>query len=136
MCLLAIQYQLVPEAPVLVAANREERYDRPSLPPAIQSGKPRVLCGVDEQAGGTWLGVNQNGMFVAVANPDRLGLFGTLTSHAEVRNLRIVDIRIEVTDHWATGALAGINDGRIASCYSTGMIIGYDFPHGLGGLVG
>ena len=68
MCLLAIQYQLVPEAPVLVSANREERYDRPSLPPSIQSGKPRVLCGVDEQAGGTWLGVNQNGMFVAVAN--------------------------------------------------------------------
>ena len=68
MCLLAIQYQLVPESPVLVAANREERYDRPSLPPSIQSGKPRVLCGLDEEAGGTWLGVNQNGMFVAVAS--------------------------------------------------------------------
>lgn len=68
MCLLAIQYQLVPDAPVLVSANREERYDRPSLPPSIQSGKPRVLCGIDEHAGGTWLGVNQNGMFVAVAN--------------------------------------------------------------------
>ncbi len=68
MCILAIQYQLVPEAPVLVAANREERYDRPTQPPSIQSGKPRVLCGLDEEAGGTWLGVNQNGMFVAVAN--------------------------------------------------------------------
>lgn len=68
MCLLAIQYQLVPEAPVLIAANREERYDRPTLPPSIQSGKPRVLCGIDEEANGTWLGVNQNGMCVAVAN--------------------------------------------------------------------
>jgi hypothetical protein len=68
MCLLAIQYQLVPESPVLVAANREERYDRPSTPPSIQSGKPRALCGIDQQAGGTWLGVNQHGMFVAACN--------------------------------------------------------------------
>lgn len=68
MCLLAIQYRLVPEAPVLIAANREERYDRGSTPPSIQSGKPRVLCGLDEEAGGTWLGVNQNGMVCGVAN--------------------------------------------------------------------
>ena len=68
MCLLAIQYRLVPEAPILVAANREEFYDRPSLPPAIQSGKPRILCGTDQQAGGTWLGVNQHGLFVAACN--------------------------------------------------------------------
>lgn len=68
MCLLAIQYRLVPEAPVLVAANREEFFDRDWQPPSIQSGKPRVLCGTDKQAGGTWLGVNQNGMFVAVSN--------------------------------------------------------------------
>src|SRR6266516_441619 len=43
MCLLAIQYKSVPEAPILVAANREEAYDRPTLVPSIQPGKPRVL---------------------------------------------------------------------------------------------
>ncbi len=68
MCLLAVQYRLVPESPILIAANREEYYDRPSLPPAIQSGKPRALCGIDQRAGGTWLGVNQNGMFVGICN--------------------------------------------------------------------
>lgn len=68
MCLLAIQYKLVAESPILVAANREERYDRVSIAPAIQSGKPRVLCATDQQAGGTWLGVNQQGMLVAVCN--------------------------------------------------------------------
>ncbi|MCA9188263.1 MAG: NRDE family protein, partial [Planctomycetales bacterium] len=68
MCLIAIQYKLVPDAPVLVAANREERYDRVSLPPSIQSGKPRVLSGIDQEAGGTWLGVNQNGLFVGACN--------------------------------------------------------------------
>ena len=68
MCLLAIQYRLVPESPVLVAANREEFYDRASLVPSIQSGKPRILCGLDQKAGGTWLGVNQHGLFVAACN--------------------------------------------------------------------
>jgi uncharacterized protein with NRDE domain len=68
MCLLAIQYQLVPESPILVAANRDEAYDRPSSLPSIQSGKPRILCATDQQAGGTWLGVNQHGLLVAAAN--------------------------------------------------------------------
>ena len=72
MCILAIQYQLVPDTPILVAANRDESYDRPFAAPSIQSGKPRVLCGIDQQAGGTWLGVNQHGLFVAACNRSKL----------------------------------------------------------------
>jgi hypothetical protein len=68
MCLLAIQYRLVPEAPILVAANREETYERPWSNPSIQPGKPRVMCGIDGKAGGTWLGVNQNGLFIGASN--------------------------------------------------------------------
>lgn len=68
MCLLALQYKTARDAPILVAQNREERYDRPSQPPRIQSGRPRVVCGIDRKAGGTWFGVNQHGMFVDVAN--------------------------------------------------------------------
>jgi len=65
MGLLAIQYKTATEAHILVAANREERYDRPWLPPSIQSGKPRTLCGLDQPSSGTWLGVNQHGLLVA-----------------------------------------------------------------------
>jgi uncharacterized protein with NRDE domain len=68
MCLLVIQYRVSPSAPILVAANREELFDRPSLPPRIQAGPPRVLCGVDQRATGTWLGVNQHGLLVAATN--------------------------------------------------------------------
>ncbi len=68
MCLFAIFYRRLPGAPVLVAANREERFDRPARPPHVQPGRPRVVCGIDEQAGGTWLGVNQHGLLVAVTN--------------------------------------------------------------------
>lgn len=68
MCLLAVLYRLVPESPILVAANREEYFDRPSTSPSIQSGKPRVLCGSDQRSGGTWLGVNQHGLFVGLCS--------------------------------------------------------------------
>ncbi len=66
MSLLAIVYHLVPEAPILVAFNREERLDRICPTPSIQSGKPRVLGSIDQQTGGTYLGMNQNGLFVGV----------------------------------------------------------------------
>lgn len=66
MCLLAIQYRLVPESPILVAANREEFLHRRSSPPTIQSGKPRILSPGDQHSGGTWIGANQNGMFVGI----------------------------------------------------------------------
>jgi hypothetical protein len=68
MCIMAILYRSARNAPVLVAANREELFDRPTQHPRIQSGTPRVICGIDRQAGGTWLGVNQHGLVCAVAN--------------------------------------------------------------------
>jgi len=68
MCLLALQYRTIAEAPVLVAANREEYFDRPATAPGVQPGRPRVLCGLDARAGGTWLGVNEHGLVVGVTN--------------------------------------------------------------------
>ena len=77
MCLLAIQYRVVPESPILVAANREEFFDRRSTSPSIQSGKPRILCPVDQRSGGTWLGVNQHGVFVGICNRRTLEPLGS-----------------------------------------------------------
>jgi uncharacterized protein with NRDE domain len=68
MCIMAILYRSARDAPILVASNREEFFDRQSQAPRIQSGKPRVMCGIDRRAGGTWLGVNQYGLLVAVTN--------------------------------------------------------------------
>lgn len=74
MCTLAILYRVARGTPILVAANREERFDRPTQYPKIQSGSPRVVCGTDRRAGGTWLGVNQNGVFCAVANRRKMAM--------------------------------------------------------------
>lgn len=66
--MLAILYRVAKNTPILVAANREEFYDRPTQHPKIQPGSPRVICGIDRQGGGTWLGVNQHGLFATVTN--------------------------------------------------------------------
>jgi uncharacterized protein with NRDE domain len=71
MCLLALYFRGVAEAPILAAANREEFFDRPTLPPrlvALENSRTRALCGLDARAGGTWLGVNRRGVLVAVTN--------------------------------------------------------------------
>ena len=68
MGIIAVHYRKLSDAPLLVAMNREEDPARESLPPKIQSGRPRSVCGIDQQAGGTWAGVNQHGLFVAVIN--------------------------------------------------------------------
>ena len=68
MCTMAILYKTAKNAPILVAANREEFFDRPTQHPKIQSGSPRVICGIDQRAGGTWFGVNQHGLFATVTN--------------------------------------------------------------------
>jgi hypothetical protein len=69
--MLAILYRVAKNTPILLAANREESVTRPTQFPKIQPGTPRVVCGTDRQAGGTWLGVNQFGLVVTVTNRAR-----------------------------------------------------------------
>ena len=63
MCVLAL---LLEPGRLLVAANRDEAFDRPSAPPA--EVEPGIVAGRDLRAGGTWLGYNNHGLFVAVTN--------------------------------------------------------------------
>jgi uncharacterized protein with NRDE domain len=68
MCLLALVYRMAEDAPVVVGANREEYYHRGGEPPRLFAGRPGFVAGVDPTAGGTWLGVNGEGLLVAVTN--------------------------------------------------------------------
>jgi uncharacterized protein with NRDE domain len=67
--------------PLIVAANRDERYDRPSAAPALLDGPPRRIAGRDLRAGGTWLGVSENGVLSAILNRRTSGppAFGSST---------------------------------------------------------
>lgn len=68
MCLLMILHRVSAQAPLMLAANREEYFDRPFDGPQTLAGPPKIFCGSDRRAGGTWLGVNQHGLVVAVTN--------------------------------------------------------------------
>jgi transport and Golgi organization protein 2 len=114
MCVLAIQYKTARDAPILVASNRDEFYDRPTQPPRIQSGRPRVICGIDRKAGGTWLGVNQFGLFIAVANRPKAVIPLEARSRGLLcRDLLNAETARKAADHaareLATGHYAGAN---------------------------
>ncbi|PMU10134.1 MULTISPECIES: NRDE family protein [unclassified Pseudomonas] len=68
MCLIVFAWRPGHAQPLIVAANRDEFYARPSLPLAQWPEAPQVYAGRDLEAGGTWLGVGANGRFAALTN--------------------------------------------------------------------
>lgn len=69
MCLLIVMRGLQAGHPVVAGANRDERTDRPFSPPGLFIGRERrILSPRDRAAGGTWIGVNEAGVFVAITN--------------------------------------------------------------------
>jgi uncharacterized protein with NRDE domain len=67
-CTLAIYFRQFKDFPLIVAANRDEAFERPSRPPQIISKTPLTAGGKDLVAGGTWLGWNEHGLVAGVLN--------------------------------------------------------------------
>lgn len=68
MCLILLAAQSHPRYPLIVAANRDESYSRPSAPAAFWEDEPRICAGRDLEQGGTWLGIARSGRFAAITN--------------------------------------------------------------------
>ncbi|MBC3862249.1 NRDE family protein [Undibacterium jejuense] len=74
MCLIVFAWKLLPCSPLVVAANRDEFYDRPASPAEWWSDSPQIFAGRDLRSGGTWLGIqsDQDGnpakKFAAITN--------------------------------------------------------------------
>jgi uncharacterized protein with NRDE domain len=118
MCLLALAYRVVEDAPIVLGANREELYARGGEPPrAIHveaAGRSaRAVAGIDPTAGGTWLGVNEHGVVIAVTNrrktdvPPQPRSRGLLT-----RDLLAFPTAAAAVAH----ALRELGSGRYAGC--------------------
>ncbi|MGE4064488.1 MAG: NRDE family protein [Rhodospirillaceae bacterium] len=55
--------------PVILGANRDEMANRPWKPPARHwPERPDVVAGLDELAGGTWMGLNDTGVVACILN--------------------------------------------------------------------
>lgn len=68
MCTLALVRGMSTRFPLVIAANRDESLTRPSTPPLLWPAPIRFVGGRDELAGGTWLGVNAQGLVVGLTN--------------------------------------------------------------------
>jgi uncharacterized protein with NRDE domain len=68
MCLILFAYEIYPQYPLVLLANRDEFHERPTAPAAFWEDAPRVLGGRDLRAGGTWMGVTRDGRWAALTN--------------------------------------------------------------------
>lgn len=67
MCTMLILDRVSPRFPVVIAANRDELYRRPALPPRRLEGIDAV-AGIDAEGGGSWAGATASGFFVGLTN--------------------------------------------------------------------
>lgn len=68
MCLILFAYKMHPKYKLIVAANRDEAYARPTAPAAFWEDVPELLAGRDLEKMGTWMGVTTSGRFAALTN--------------------------------------------------------------------
>ena len=69
--MLVFFFRCIPGTPVLLAANRDEFYRRPAAAPALRlggRGRAAFFAPRDEEAGGTWIGLNSASAVAALTN--------------------------------------------------------------------
>lgn len=97
MCLIAFAHRVVPGYELVLIANRDEFLVRPTAPLAWWTDHSHILAGKDLVGGGTWLGINRQGIWTAITNyrepipalndpPSR----GNLTKNLLVNNLTVL----------------------------------------------
>jgi hypothetical protein len=82
MCTLVVAARVLSEHPLVVVANRDEQLDRKSTPPF--RWEEGFFAPRDDVAGGTWLGVNDHGVFVGITNRYLGGRDPTRASRGEL----------------------------------------------------
>jgi uncharacterized protein with NRDE domain len=68
MCLILFAYKVHPKYKLMVAANRDEFYQRPTAPVHFWDDDSGILAGRDLEKMGTWMGVAKSGKFAALTN--------------------------------------------------------------------
>jgi len=91
MCLIAIATRIHPFYPLIIAANRDEFYNRPTAPLAFWKDHPDILAGRDLQGNGTWLGITTSGRIAAITNFREPAL---MDSHSPSRGLLVSDFLV------------------------------------------
>jgi uncharacterized protein with NRDE domain len=85
MCLILFAYRTHPDRPLVVGANRDEFYARPTEAAQYWKDTPHIFGGRDLRAGGTWLAASTEGRFAALTNFTNFDLTATpVTSRGDI----------------------------------------------------
>ena len=68
MCLILLSYEMHSKYRMVLAANRDEYYNRPTAPIGFHDDASNVLGGQDLKHHGMWLGITRFGRFAAITN--------------------------------------------------------------------
>lgn len=68
MCLILFSFHQHPKHKLLLLANRDEFYERPTMPAHWWEDHPNVVGGKDLQQSGSWLALTKSGKFAAITN--------------------------------------------------------------------
>lgn len=69
MCVAFLAYQQIPHYPLMVTLNRDEFYNRPTLPlQTWESNGQKIVSGIDQAGGGTWMGMSPQGRIALITN--------------------------------------------------------------------
>lgn len=120
MCLILLAWHAHPDYPLIVAANRDEFFDRPTDPAHFWTDAPSLLAGRDRLAGGTWMGITRTGRFAALTNyrepesrqppPETLSrgrLVSDFLSGVQTAEAYLADLAPHASDYRAFNLLCG-----------------------------
>src|SRR5260370_6188326 len=118
MCTLVLWRSPGEACPLVLAATGDGMIDRPARPPARHwPDRPEVVAGLDELAGGSWLGLNDHGVVAGILNR-----FGTLGPAPGQRSRG--ELVLEALDHAdALAAALALGDIDPRAYRSFNMII-------------
>lgn len=68
MCIISFNFKEHPKYKLIITANRDEFYNRPTKNAHFWPDQPNLLAGRDLKAMGTWLGITRSGRFAALTN--------------------------------------------------------------------
>lgn len=68
MCLFLLAKNTHRDFKIIIAANRDEFYERPAKEADFWEEDQNILAGKDLKAGGTWLGITRTGRIAAITN--------------------------------------------------------------------
>jgi len=124
MCLIALANNAHPDLPLVLAANRDEDYDRPTLAAGFWNDAPNVVGGRDARHRGSWLAVTREGRVAAVTN-----VRGGEKTDGRSRGLLVSDYVKSIVDPVTYARNVTAHAGDYAGFHLVAGVIGGAFVH-------